>query len=332
MGRKISPGAKYIHEVMDQFPKTPSLTLAKKIYKDNPAPFKSVESIRTIIRIRRGQHGDWRRKATADKSNFTKPGSTNPFNLPEPVDENFEPHYINETRILIISDLHFPYQDNKAITAALKYGLEMKVNAILINGDLIDFAAISRHERDWRQRMPHEEFEAARQFLFGLRKAFPKANIVYKEGNHCERWMKWLFIKAPELFNDPEFRLDVRLRLGELKIQHVGDRRPVNIGKLTVLHGHETFGGSGGVNPARSMFLKMIDNVLVGHFHRTSSHVERTAKMKVISVQSMGCLCTLNPYYMRYNKHNHGFVYVEHNFKTGEYYLHNKMIDNGKVY
>lgn len=294
--------------------------------------FKSVEIIRGIIRKRKGQQGKWHREMTADKSRYTEPGVLNPFNLPTPVDENFEPFHIHDTRVLIISDLHFPYQDNKAITAALKYGLKKKVNAILINGDLIDFASISRHEKDWRQRMPHEEFEATRQFLVELRKAFPKANIVYKEGNHCERWMKWLYVKAPELFNDPEFRLDVRLRLGELKIQYVGDRRPVNIGKLTVLHGHETFGGSGGVNPARSMFLKMVDNVLVGHFHRTSSHVERTAKKKVISVQSMGCLCTLNPYYMRYNKHNHGFVFVEHNVETGEYYLENKMIDDGKVY
>ena len=56
--------------------------------------------------------------------------------------------------------------DNKSIEVALKYGLEKNVNCILINGDLIDFATISRHERDWRQRTVHQEFEAVRGFYF----------------------------------------------------------------------------------------------------------------------------------------------------------------------
>jgi len=321
-----------ILEVLKKYPNHPSLTLAKMIYKDHPKEFNSVESVRTSIRRYRGQSGVKEKKKTLIKEHFREAGAYNPFNLPEPQDENFEPYRIDDTKGLIISDLHFPYQHNQAITSALEYGLKKNVNFILINGDLLDFAAISRHEKEWRQRSPYEEFESARQFLRELRKAFPKARVIFKEGNHDERWEKWLYVKAPELFNDPEFQLEVRLRLGELKMEIVKDRRPVSIGKLNVLHGHEMAGSSGGVNPARSTFLKTLDNVLVGHFHRTSNHVEASFGGNVISVQSIGCLCTLNPYYMRVNKHNHGFAYIEHDFNTGEYHLENKLIIKGKVY
>jgi predicted phosphodiesterase len=321
-----------IREFLKKYPSHPNLTIARLIYKKHPSTFTNVDNVRSLIRVAKGQHGNKSRKDSTNKSLFTTPGKLNPFDLPESYAEKFEPYEIKQSKGLIISDLHFPYQDNKAITEALKYGLEKKVNFILINGDLLDFAAISRHERDWRQRLPHEEFEAVRKFLNTLRKTFPNAKIIFKLGNHDERWEKWLFVKAPELFDDPEFKLEVRLKLGELKIDIVKDKQPIKIGKLTVLHGHELAGGSGGVNPARAAFLKTLDSVLIGHFHKTSQHTEASMYGDVLSVNSQGCLCGMHPHYMPVNKWNHGFCYVEHNLKTGDYLLHNLKIIKGKVF
>jgi predicted phosphodiesterase len=318
---------------LKRFPDTPSLTLAKKIYKENGKVFSNVQAARNSIAYYRGQRGDINRKKVSDKTFFKEAGSLNPFNLPESFANDFSPYIISQSNTLIISDLHFPYQDNKAIELALNYGIEKKVNCILINGDLLDFATISRHEKDWRARTVFQEFEAARSFLFTLRKVFPKAKIVFKLGNHDERWEKWLYVKAPELFDDPEYRLEVRLKLGELKIETVSDKRPIRIGKLTVLHGHELAGGgAGGVNPARATFLKTMDSTLVSHYHKTSSHVETSMTGSVISVDSIGCLCGLNPLYLPINKHNLGFAHVELDIKTGEYQLHNKKIVKGRVY
>jgi len=321
-------------KVCKKFKDTPSLTLAKKLLKENPDLYRNVEHARDLIRLVRGKKGDRMRNLSTDKSLYKEEdGSRNPFDLPESYAEDFEPFIINQARTLIISDLHFPYQDNRAITLALNYGLEKKVDCILINGDLLDFATISRHERDFRSRSVFEEFEAVRQFLVNLRKAFPKAKIVFKEGNHDERWEKWLYVKAPEIFDDVEFKLETRLRLGELKIDIVKDKRPVKIGKLTVLHGHEFIGGgSGGVNPARATFLKTLDSVVVGHFHKSSSMTETSMNGSIISVHSIGCLAGLNPQYARINKWNLGFGYVEHDIKTGDYQFHNLKIYKGKIY
>jgi hypothetical protein len=195
----------------------------------------------------------------------------------------------------------------------------------------MDQANISRHERDWRARSIAEEFEAVRVFLKSLRLHFPKTKIVWKLGNHEERWEKFLYNKAPEIFDVNDFQLEVLLKLGELKIEIVKDKRPIILGKLTVLHGHELM-GMGGVNPARATFTKTMEDTLVGHYHRTSSHSEPTMNNKLINVHSQGCLCEMNPMFMPINKWNLGFAYVDLNIATGEYFLENKKIVKGKVY
>ena len=330
--KPISIKGQLVIDYIKKFPNTPNLTLAKKIYKENSKLFIDVENVRSTIRTYTGNSGKNNAKKIKNKELFTPPKPFNPFNLPESYANDYTAYEIKQSKVLIISDLHFPYQDNKAIESALNYGLDKKANCILINGDLIDFATISRHEKDWRMRTVNEEFNAVRQFLVSLRKAFPNAKIVYKHGNHDERWEKYLYVKAPELFDVSDFQLEVLLKLGELKIETVKDKRPIKIGKLTALHGHELAGGAGGVNPARSTFLKTLDNVIVGHYHKTSTNTETTMTGNVISVHSTGCLCGLNPLYMPINKHNLGFAYVELDIKTGNYNLQNLKVIKGKVY
>lgn len=331
MALKLS--SSIIDKYLKRFPNTPSATLSKKIYKENKKSFTTLDSVRSAVRYRRGQQGVLGRKSLKSEQFVKSEGSKNPYEfLPKSHADEYEPYFIKQSKILNISDLHFPYHDNKAIKLALEYGVKKKVDCILINGDLIDFACISRHEKDWRQRSIHEEFESVRAFLKGLRKLFPKAKIVFKYGNHDERWEKYLFLKAPELFDCTDFQLETILRLGELKIEVVKDKRPIKIGKLTVLHGHELVGGSGGVNPARATFLKTLDSVIVGHYHKRSSHDETTMNGNVISVHSQGCLCGMNPHYMPINKWCQGFSYIEHDIKTGDYMLHNHVIIKGKIY
>ena len=318
-----------IKSYLTKFPKLPSMTLAKKIYAENNKQFKDMEAVRSCLRYYRGKKGEKTKSQLASREFLDQDIE---FVMPESYAETFEPYEISQSRTLIISDLHIPYQDNDSIQKAINYGKEKKVNCILINGDLLDMCSISRFGRDWRQRQIHEEFEATRVFLNSLREHFPKAKIVFKYGNHDERYEKFLFLKAPEIFDCTDFQLEVLLKLGELKIEVVKEKRPIRIGKLTVLHGHELFGGSGGVNPARGTFLKTLENVVVGHYHKTSSNTEASMYGDVFSVHSVGCLCGKTPYYMPINKWNTGFAYCELEIKTGNYTFYNLKIINGKIY
>lgn len=333
MSNKPTLKQKIVREYVKKFPNTSNYTLAKKILKENALEFDNVENIRSMIRYVTGNNGYEKNKDVKDKSLFRPARSSNDYMLPQSYANDYTPYEIKQSRILIINDLHFPYQNNEAIILALDYGKKKKVDCILINGDLMDQANISRHQRDWRARSIAEEFEAVRVFLKSLRSHFPKCKIVYKHGNHDERWEKYLYNKAPEIFDVNDFQLEILLKLGELKIETVKDKRPIKMGKLIALHGHELAGGgAGGVNPSRATFLKTLDSVIVGHYHKTSQHTETTMSGEVISVNSTGCLCDLNPLYMPINKHNLGFAYCELNIKTGEYLLENKKIVKGKIY
>lgn len=332
MALKETVKAKITKEYIKKYPKLPRAALSRLLVKDHPLVYNSSEEARMSIRYYTGNAGLSQRDRLKDKSFFEPPRTSSIFEfLPKSHAEPYEAYQINQSRVLIISDLHLPYQDNDAIKLALEYGLYKDVNCILINGDLIDFAPISRFEPDWRHRSIAEEFDSVRAFLKGLRDLFPKAKIVFKHGNHDERYEKFLYLKAPELFDCPDFQLEVLLRLGELQINTVKDKLPIKIGRLTVLHGHELQGG-GGVNPARATFLKTIDNVLIGHCHRTSQHTEPTMSGEVIVTTSQGCLCGMNPMFARVNKWNLGFSYVEHDINSGEYHLHNLKIIKGKIY
>jgi hypothetical protein len=63
--------------------------------------------------------------------------------------------------------------------------------------------------------------------------------------------------------------------------------------------------------PARSAFLRTTASVLVGHHHRTSTHVEPNWKHEEIACWSVGCLCDLAPEYARVNKYNQGLSLVD---------------------
>jgi predicted phosphodiesterase len=308
-----------------EFADVQTLTLAKKMYKDYPDFFKSIEDCRDKIRYRRGAKGGKLKKDMGDNMIPYTP------RLPKSHAETFEPFEVKYSKVLIISDLHFPYQDNKAIELALKYGEKNKMDCILINGDLFDFATISRHEKDWRHRSLVDEIESVKEFFDYLQHRFPKVKIVFKEGNHDERFDKWLFHKSPEFFDISGLTLKDVLKLNEKGIDYVCDRLPVKIGKLLVLHGHELNGG-GGVNPARATFLKTIANVLISHVHRSSSHTEPTLQGDVIVTTSIGCLCGMFPMFARVNKWNLGFGFVKHDIKSGEYRLDNLKIIKGKIY
>ena len=322
---------KIVREYIVKFPNTPNGGLARKILKEHPLLFSNTEAIRTMIRSVTGSKGIADISNLKDKSLVREKRKSTDYLLPESYANEYISYEIKQSRILIISDLHFPYQDNEAISLALDYGKDKKIDCIILNGDIFDFATISRHEKDWRSRNVVQEFEAVKSFFKTLRLHFPKTKIVYKYGNHDERYEKFLYAKAPEIFDMPEFQLEIILKLGELKIDIVKDKRPIILGKLTVLHGHELF-GMGGVNPARATFTKTMEDTLVGHYHRTSSHSEPTMNNRLINVHSQGCLCEMHPLFAPINKWCHGFAYVELNIKTGEYFLDNKKIVKGKVY
>lgn len=318
-------------EYCKRFPDSPTLTLARKLYKENPKLYKNVEHCRDFIRTVRGLKGDRLRKST-NNSLFKEPSyNYNPFQLPESQTKKRETFQLPTSvkKVLLLSDLHFPYHDNEAITAALKDGQKEKVDCIFINGDMLDFYQLSFHEKDPRKTSIPVELEMGRNFFESLRKAFPKSLIYYIPGNHEIRMERYLKVKAPELLDVEEFRLDVLLRVREFGINFIPYGTKVYFGKLLVEHG-DKMKGTGGVNPARTLFLRLKRHAICGHFHRTSEATEKVYDGDVVVTYSTGCLCELEPGYLEVNNHNHGFAIVEMDGQN--FTVRNKKVVNSKVY
>lgn len=317
-----------------KFPDAPARTLARKLHADNPALFPNVERARDAVRIVFGAHGKKHRHIPSAKLKRPgrKAGEVPP--LPESVATSWEPFVLDARRTLCLSDLHLPHHDTSAIEAALKFGDKYEPDCILINGDLFDFYQVSRFDRDPTKPKVSDELEAGRQLFAHLRSRFKKSRLVFKWGNHDERWDKYLQASAPLLFDIADVRDAWHGPAGirEFGVELVKDQRPVMLGKLRVLHGHEKGRGiSSPVNQARGAFLRLLSSALEGHGHRQSEHTERTADGQTIACWSTGCLCGMYPEYARINRWSQGFATVEVE-RSGDYHVELKRIIDGKVF
>ncbi len=104
--------------------------------------------------------------------------------------------------VLIGSDLHaWPGEPGTGFKAFIKFIKEFNPKAVIMNGDVIDGASISRHPPLGWDRLPTliEEIEAAQQLLHQIEVAVPrKAELFWPCGNHDARFSKELASKVPE--------------------------------------------------------------------------------------------------------------------------------------
>src|ERR1700692_2903320 len=116
--------------------------------------------------------------------NLTPIDSDLPANIPPSDSDNYEIIQAGDqgARALVFSDPHIPYHSPIALQAAILYGMERKCNTVVINGDFIDFAAISQWNKDPRIRSISGELQIGKQVLKWIRKNFPNARILYKMG------------------------------------------------------------------------------------------------------------------------------------------------------
>jgi hypothetical protein len=332
MAKELTTARQIAAEICSKFSETPSLTLAKKLFTEYPEVYKDIESARSIIRLIRGKNGDFNRKVTTDKKLFEeKTRPLNPFVLPKSYAKKRRHIELKGTKFLMLYDIHIPYQDNEALTVAINEGIRQGCDAVILGGDALDCHMISDFVKDPRKRKFKDELYAMRQFVDTLRKQFPSAHIYYKEGNHEERYWRYMRVKAPELFDIDAFDFASLCHLDKHNITWIDGKSKLNIGKLSIFHGHE-FGKQflPSVNVARGLFMKTKVSAMCGHHHQTAEHNERDANGKFITCWGVGCLSELSPDYNPYSKYNHGFAIVEKG-TNGSYSVKNYRIHEGKI-
>lgn len=121
------------------------------------------------------------------------------------------------SRVVVLPDIHFPFQDDDRLNEALLDCRE--ADHIIILGDLLDGYDISDFSKDGNRRFTlNDELVLGREFLARLRRQNTSARIDLIEGNHEQRWKRYLG-KAPAAASVDSVRNLIPL---ELKVDQEG--------------------------------------------------------------------------------------------------------------
>ena len=230
---------------------------------------------------------------------------------------------LKDGKVFVASDLHFPYQDNKAIECFLKEVENKKPDMVVLNGDLLDFYRLSRFTKDPSGKDPAEEIEMCREFLHRLR-SITDVPIYYTIGNHETRLEKYILDQAPMIacLMDNVFQV--------IKTEDIG---VIGCSRLTIndnfVFEHGTrLGSKTGLSAIKELEAHYLSGA-TGHTHRLARYSTRKSGRRFIWLET-GCLCDLSPEYMIDPDWEQGFGIIE--FKSGR--LKNATvvsIENGEI-
>lgn len=240
------------------------------------------------------------------------------------------------------SDFHFGCEDKKAIDVFLETIFQLKPKTIILNGDTMDFLAISKYPKDLKHNWSlQKEREAYHAFLDELIGVSAGAEIFETVSNHSGqsiggRWRRYLSERLGELGSLPEI-VDTlsyeNVFLGEYKdkVSHVDY---VDLNGLIVTHG-ETVRKNGGAS-ARGEIDKWHTSILHGHTHRIGSTCQRVPALAGRKESQLygfegGCLCSLDAAYGTAMNWQQGFNIVSLSKDTESFGIEQVLISNGKA-
>ena len=214
---------------------------------------------------------------------------------------------------LVFNDLHYRFQDDKAIELTLKAGDALEPDYIFLNGDLIDNWEISKFHKSSKLRSKaslSKELEDARKFLTALRHRFPASTIFYIGGNHEYRWDVFIESHAKELTGLRGLSLEEQLDLDKLDIKWVYK----GLKESSYLWGKLLIGHFDRVSKHSSMTAKLLVedkgiSLIQGHCHRGGLFYKRVYDRMLVGVENF-CLSDLDPPYIDRPNWSHGFSVV----------------------
>ena len=209
-----------------------------------------------------------------------------------------------KNKFIVLSDIHFPYHDDKALKAVYKFLEQHPVDTIILNGDILDFYDVSSYDKDpSRINSLQKEIDMAEKFFSRLRKLSPNSKIIFVKGNHEDRLERYLK-KHPELYSLNALKLPNLLGLDKYNIEYKD--KGFKFGSLKIIHGDLIRKFSG--YTARGELEKHDSSGICGHVHRLSCYYYRTPERYLAWYES-GCLCDLNPEYIDEPNWQQAFLY-----------------------
>ena len=207
-------------------------------------------------------------------------------------------------KVLLLSDLHLPAQDTRALKLTLAVADWIRPDEIDLLGDISDFYGINGFGKDPGVKdMLLDEVDDIRSFLASVNSRYKYAKKVYIEGNHENRLERYIQKNASALYgliNVPEL-----LKLKEMAYNFVpyGPDQKYRVGDSNLIARHENI--TGGVHAAHATVTKAMCSVAFGHTHRVQeARIVTLGGEEYLGINT-GCLCDKNHPYMQYVKNHH---------------------------
>ena len=210
-------------------------------------------------------------------------------------------------KTLVIGDIHFPFEDKKALELVDKFIIKEKPDNIVINGDLIDAYKLSSFNIDPREGVSTaKEIEMAKNYLERLNK-ISKAKKYLIFGNHSIRLNRYLIKQAPELLDLINLENLLKTKNWEI-IKCSNIENFVKIDDWYIGHFDKVAKHSG--MTVKNIVADRGVNVVQGHTHRLGAYYVRYLDRSLRGLEG-GCLCSLNPSYTEQPNWQQGFVLIE---------------------
>jgi predicted phosphodiesterase len=237
-------------------------------------------------------------------------------------------------KVACISDVHYPYQDQKAEEIALAFLSDYKPDVIVWNGDIFDFYAVSQYEKNINKKMNiQDEIDYGVDRIRTWMETIAPKKAYFRQGNHESRLARLANKAAPALTALRSLSLEANVDFKSLGIEFIPDHQDLFIGSLLFIHG--TVVRKHGGNSARGHYEQYGCSVMMGHTHRLAVTYKRSKHATHTLIEN-GTLCDFDVEYAQFPDWQQGFTTIE--FDGDDFSVQQrpiidyKLIANGKVY
>lgn len=202
--------------------------------------------------------------------------------------------FTTEDTAIIINDVHVPYHDDTAFSIMYQIMRDVKPTHLIVNGDFVDFAAISSFPNAPGIPSIEKEMSTARGYLKILRNTPSLKYAEYKFGNHEFRYVKYLWEHTKSLGNMVR-SLDEPQGLDLARWNVTGYHQDTALNNFRVTHGEIVRSGAG--HSAEAELDARLISGISGHTHR-AAYFSRSATDRQLYWVENGCLCKKDMFYV----------------------------------
>ena len=210
-----------------------------------------------------------------------------------------------------LSDLHAPFHDPHAWALAVEIVRRIKPDKVNLLGDIWDFYKVSHFDKNPDRIVNGHlqgEIDVGKALLRHLLAVFA-GEMEFIPGNHCIRMIRFL-LKHQELWGLQALQLPNLLGLTEMGIKYSEHEIEIVPGRLVARHGDVVRKYAGYSAKAELERDGYGVSTITGHTHRLAAVHSTHRDTRVVGVEN-GCLCDLDPEYVRNPNWQHGLSIVE---------------------